>query len=257
VSEPLKAEVAGPVLVLTLNRPEKKNAITDAMYAAFAGALEAAEADKAVRAILIRAEGETFSAGNDISDFAAIATGRRGPDEISVVTLIRALAKAEKPIVAAVKGAAVGIGTTMLLHCDLVFVAEDARLVTPFADLALTPEAASSLLLPLRIGHARAFAMFALGEALSGREAAALGLANAALPAWQVDAEALKAAQALAARPIGALVQTKRLMRDAEAIWAVMQRENRVFFDRLTTPEAREAFSAFAERRPPDFSKLD
>jgi enoyl-CoA hydratase/carnithine racemase len=257
VSEHVKVERDGPILVLTLNRPEKRNAITDAMYAVFADALEAAGGDRAVRAVLIRAEGETFCAGNDIMDFAAIATGQRGPGEIAALRLIRALAASEKPLVAAVKGAAVGIGTTLLLHCDLVYVAEDARLTTPFVDLALTPEAASSLLLPLRIGHARAFAMFALGEALDGRQAAALGLANAALPAWQVDAEALKAAQALAARPIGALVQTKRLMRAAEAIWAVMQTENRVFFDRLSSPEAREAFAAFAERRPPDFSKLD
>ncbi len=257
MSEPLKIERDGQVLVLTLNRPEKKNAITDAMYAALAGALEAAESDKAVRAILIRAEGETFCAGNDISDFILVATGQRGPAEAAVVRILRALATAEKPLVAAVKGAAIGIGATLLLHCDLVYVAEDAQLKTPFADLALTPEAASSLLLPLRIGHQRAFAMFALGEALSGRQAADLGLANAALPAWQVDAEALKAAQALAVRPTGALVQTKRLMRDAEAIWALMQTEMRVFFERLSTPEAREAFTAFAERRPPDFSKLD
>jgi enoyl-CoA hydratase/carnithine racemase len=257
VSEHLKVERDGQVLVLTLNRPEKKNAITDAMYAAFADALETAEGDKSVRAILIRAEGGTFSAGNDISDFAAVAMGQRKPGDMAVLRLIRALATAEKPLVAAVKGRAVGIGTTLLLHCDLVYVAEDAQLSTPFADLALTPEAASSLLLPLRIGHARAFAMFALGEALDGRQAAALGLANAALPAWQVDAEALKAAQALAAKPTGALAQTKRLMRDAEAIWAVMQRENQAFAERLTTPEAREAFTAFAERRPPDFGKLD
>jgi enoyl-CoA hydratase/carnithine racemase len=257
VSEQLKVERDGGVLVLSLNRPEKKNAITDAMYAVLAEALEAANADREVRAILIRAEGETFSAGNDIGDFAAVAMGARSPETLAVMRVIRALAALEKPLVAAVKGLAVGIGTTLLLHCDLVYVAEDARLTTPFADLALTPEAASSLLLPLRIGHARAFAMFALGEALDGRTAAATGLANAALPAAEVDGYARAAARALAARPLGALMATKRLMRDAEAIWAVMQTEGRIFVERLTTPEAREAFTAFAERRAPDFSRID
>jgi enoyl-CoA hydratase/carnithine racemase len=256
VSEHLKIERDGAVLVLTLNRPEKKNALTDAMYATLADTLDEAGRDRAVRAILIRAEGETFTAGNDINDFAAVAMGARKPETLAAFRVIRALATAEKPLVAAVKGAAVGIGTTLLLHCDLVFVAEDAKLSTPFVDLALTPEAASSLLLPFRIGHARAFAMFALGEALDGKSAAELGLANAALPAAEVDARARKAAQALAARPLGALMQTKRLMRDAEALWAVMEREAQVFSERLTTPEAREAFTAFAERRPPDFTKV-
>lgn len=254
MSEHLKIERDGGVLVLTLNRPEKKNAITDAMYAALAEMLEGADRDREVRAILIRAEGETFSAGNDIGDFAKVAMGARSPETLAVLRLIRVLAALDKPLVAAVKGPAVGIGTTLLLHCDLVYVAEDARLSTPFADLALTPEAASSLLLPLRIGHARAFAMFALGEALDGRTAASLGLANAALPASEVDAWARAAARALAARPVGALIATKRLMRDAEAIWAVMQTEARIFGERLTTPEAREAFTAFAERRAPDFT---
>jgi len=257
VSEHFKAERDGAVLVLTLNRPEKKNAITDAMYAAFADALDEAGRDSAVRAVLIRAEGDSFSAGNDIGEFAAVATGARRAETMAVARLIRALATAEKPLVAAVRGQAVGIGTTMLLHCDLVYVAEDARLAAPFADLALTPEAASSLLLPLRIGHPRAFAMFALGEALDGRAAAALGLANAALPAAEVDARAREAAQALARRPTGALIQTKRLMRDAEAIWTVIEAEAGVFYQRLQSPEAREAFTAFAERRPPDFTKLD
>jgi enoyl-CoA hydratase/carnithine racemase len=257
VSEQLKIERDGGVLVLSLNRPEKKNAITDAMYAALAEALDSAGRDREVRAVLIRAEGETFSAGNDINDFAAVAMGARSPETLAVMRVIRALAMFEKPLVAAVKGLAVGIGTTLLLHCDLVYVAEDARLTTPFADLALTPEAASSLLLPLRIGHPRAFAMFALGEAFDGRTAAAMGLANEALKASEVDARARAAARALAARPLGALIATKRLMRDSEAIWSVMQTEAQIFGERLRTPEAREAFAAFAERRAPDFTRVD
>lgn len=257
MSEHIKIERDGHVLVVTLNRPEKKNALTDAMYRTFAEAVVEAGEDKAVRAILVRAEGDSFCAGNDIADFAAVATGARGREDVAAMRLLAALARAEKPLVAAVRGQAIGIGTTLLLHCDLVYVAEDARLATPFADLALTPEAASSLLLPARIGHARSFAMFALGEAMDGTTAAQAGLANAALPAAEVEAKALAAAQALAKRPTGALMQTKQLMRDAQLIATVMETEGRIFFERLTSPEAREAFMAFMERRPPDFTKLD
>jgi enoyl-CoA hydratase/carnithine racemase len=158
--------------------------------------------------------------------------------------------------VGAVTGLAVGVGTTMLLHCDLVYVADDARLSTPFVNLALVPEAASSLLMPARIGYARAFALFALGEPMLGEMAARLGLANAAMPAAEVDAAALAAAKALAKRPLGALIATKTLMRDSEQLLAVMQREGKLFGERLKTAEAAEAFQAFAERRPPDFSKF-
>lgn len=257
MTEFVRVERDGAVLVLSLARPEKKNAITDAMYAVLADALGAAGSDPSVRAVLIRGDGDSFTAGNDIGDFVAVATGARAPGEQSVLRFLAALSQAEKPVVAAVKGQAIGIGTTLLLHCDLVYVAEDARLATPFADLALTPEAASSLLLPQRLGHTRAFAMFALGEALDGRTAAAVGIANAALPAGEVDAHALDAAQRLAARPVGALVHTKRLMRDAALISEVMTRELEIFGARLTTPEAREAFTAFAERRRPDFSSFN
>jgi enoyl-CoA hydratase/carnithine racemase len=257
VTEHIKVERDGAVLVISLNRPEKKNAITNAMYLALSAALEEAASDRAVRVVLIRAEGDVFSAGNDIADFAAAAMGGGGRENVGAFGFLRALAEADKPIVGAVRGLAVGIGTTMLLHCDLVFVAEDARLSTPFVDLALTPEAASSLLLPLRIGHPRAFAMFALGEQVDGRTAATLGLANAALPASEVDARALAAAQALATRPIGALIRTKRLMRDAEQLWSIMETEGRAFWERIQTPEAMEAFTAFMERRPADFSRID
>jgi enoyl-CoA hydratase/carnithine racemase len=185
-----------------------------------------------------------------------VATGARSPGDGHVYRVLEGLARFEKPLVAAVKGVAVGIGATMLLNCDAVFVAEDARLSTPFVSLALAPEAASTLLLPRLIGHVRAFSMFALGEAIDGRTAAQWGLANAALPASDVDAAARRMAEALAKKPLGSLIHTKRLMRDGEALWAVMQRENAAFGAQLFSPEAREAFMAFAERRPPDFSKL-
>jgi enoyl-CoA hydratase/carnithine racemase len=144
----------------------------------------------------------------------------------------------------------------MLLHCDLVFVAENSKLSAPFVNLALVPEAASSLLLTARIGHARAFAMFAMGEALTGLEAFNLGLANKVLPKDEVIPAARAAARTLAEKPLGAVMATKRLMRESEAILARMARENQVFGERLQTAEAREVFSAFAERRPPNFIKL-
>lgn len=244
------------VLTIALNRPDKKNAITDAMYASMADALCEGAVDSDVRVVLLRAEGESFSAGNDIGDFAMIAMSGRPAEEMAVFRVLKALAHFEKPVVASVKGVAVGIGTTALLHCDLVYMAEDARLSAPFVNLALVPEAASSLLLPARIGHVRAYEMFALGRAVDGVTAAAWGLANAALPADDVDQAAAEAARALAARPAGALSATKRLMRDGAAIWAHMQVESRVFGERLMSAEAREAFTAFAERRAPDFSKV-
>jgi enoyl-CoA hydratase/carnithine racemase len=256
MTEHVRARIEAGVLRLTLDRPAKKNALTNAMYGALADALAEAERDRAVRAVLFEAEGDVFCAGNDIADFAAAASGEPGRGQLRGFDFIHALGRAEKPYVAAVQGKAVGVGLTMLLHCDLVFVAEDALLSAPFINLALVPEAASSLLLPARIGHARAYAMFALGEAVDGKTAAAIGLANAALPRAEVRPRALAAAEALAARPLEALCATKRLMRDAQAIGALITREGAVFAERLKSVEAAEAFQAFAERRSPDFRRL-
>jgi len=248
------------VLTLSFNRPDKKNAITDAMYGVLADSLIRAESDPAVRVVLFRSENEAFTAGNDLADFAAQNasgdTSRAMAQERNVTRFLKALARAEKPLVAAVKGVAVGVGTTMLLHCDLVYVASDARLSTPFVNLALVPEAASSWLMPARIGHARAYAMFALGEVVSGEEAARIGLANRALPAAGVDEAALSAARQICTKPMGALKITKRLMRDADRIAGLMDLEGQHFGDQLKTAEAAEAFAAFAQRRAPDFSKV-
>jgi len=244
------------VLRLTLSRPEKKNALTNAMYGELAAALDRAESDASIRVVLFEAEGDAFTAGNDLGDFAAVANGTLARSEMNSSKFLSALARAQKPYVAAVQGLAVGVGVTMLMHCDLVYVAEDARLTTPFVNLALVPEAASSWLLPARIGHARAFSMFALGEPVDGRTAAAIGIANQALPKAEVRARALAAAKTLATRPTGAVRATKQLMRDAAAIQAVMSREGEIFGARLKTAEAAEALRAFAERRPADFSKL-
>jgi enoyl-CoA hydratase/carnithine racemase len=256
MTEHLTTDFANGVLTIALNRPDKRNALTNAMYDRFAEALDRATTDKAVRVVLIRGEGEAFSGGNDIADFVAQAAGGKRAQDLGVFRVLKGLAHFDKPIVAAVKGFAVGIGTTMLLNCDLVFVADDAKLSAPFVNLALAPEAASSILLPMRIGHVRAFSMFALGDVIDGKTAVAWGLANAAAPAGEVDAAARAAAEALAQRPIGSLIATKRLMRDAEALWAVMRKEGDVFAERLVSPEAAEAFAAFAQRRAPDFTKV-
>jgi enoyl-CoA hydratase/carnithine racemase len=255
MADEVLTERDGGVLVVTINRPAKKNALTRAMYGAIADALEGAEADPSVRAVVLQGAGDSFTAGNDLGDFAAINRGGGdGPRETN--RLLIALANGSKPYVAAVHGVAVGVGVTMLLHCDLVFVADDAKLSTPFVNLALVPEAASSHLLPQRIGYARAYAMFALGEPVIGDTAAAWGIANAAMPAGEVKARALAAAKALAQRPLGSLMAMKRLMRDPEAIRAQMAREAEQFTERLRSPEAAEAFAAFAERRTPDFTKV-
>ena len=245
----------GAVLSAAFARPEKKNAITNAMYGALADAIVAAETDKAVRAIVLRGEGDMFTAGNDVGEFATMATGNfRGERHVS--RFVDAIARSTRPLVAAVQGRAVGIGTTMLLHCDFVVLAENAQLSTPFVNLALVPEAASSLLLPLRIGYARAYEMFALGEPVDAKSALAFGIANRVVPLEKLHAEAAAVAARLAKLPAGSLAITKKLMRNAGVLLAQIGAESEHFAQRLQTAEAREAFTAFAEKRPPDFSKV-
>jgi enoyl-CoA hydratase/carnithine racemase len=246
------------VLTLTLNRPEKKNALNGEMYAALGEAITGADADREVGCILIQANGDMFTAGRDVSDMgggpAATPTADGQPRYGS--PLVNALARAQKPVVAAVNGRAVGVGTTMLLHCDLVFLADDAVLTTPFANLALTPEAGSSMLLPARIGHARAFSMFVLGESVDALTAVAWGIANAVVPAAQLHARARAAAVAVASKPPAAVAITKRLMREVEAVVARIQEEGGHFAAQLKSAEGREAMAAFREKRKPDFSKV-
>src|SRR4051812_37389576 len=254
MTEHIRTAIQDGVLEITFARPEKKNALSNAMYRAASDALEGAQSDAGVRVVLLSSEGDAFTSGNDLADFAGAAAGKG--EELQAGRFIRVLANAEKPLIAAVPGLAVGVGTTMLLHCDLVFIADDAKLSAPFVDLALVPEAASSLLLTARIGHARAFAMFAMGEALTGLEACNLGLANKRLAKDEVIPAARAAARLLAGKPLGAVIATKKLMRESEAILARMTQEGKVFGERLRTAEAREVFTAFAERRAPDFTKL-
>jgi enoyl-CoA hydratase/carnithine racemase len=255
MTEQVEIKNESGILTLTLKRPDKKNALTNEMYGALADAIEGAESDPAVRVVLIRGEGDSFTAGNDLGEFAAVAAGK-ATGERHVTRFIHSLGRATKPLVAAVQGRAVGVGTTMLLHCDLVVLAENALLSTPFISLALVPEAASSILMPLRIGYARAFELFALGEPVAANVALQWGLANRVVPLEKLDAEATALAQRLAKQPLGSLVATKKLMRSGEMLVKQMQAESEHFEARLKSAEAREAFQAFAERRPPDFAKV-
>jgi len=257
MSDLIQTAFADGVLTVTLNRPEKKNAITQAMYASLAEATQRARTDDAVKVLLFRAEGDSFSAGNDIADFIAIGSAGGGQVvDAPVFHFLKSLAELDKPAVAAVRGRAVGIGLTLLLHCDMVVVAEDALLSVPFINLALAPEAASSMLLPMVIGHQRAFEMFALGEPIDGRTALAWGIASRAVPSADVDAVAAGIAAKLATRAPNSIRKTKRLMRDAEALWSLMLREGEAFGSQMTSPEAMEAFMAFSQKRTPDFSRV-
>jgi enoyl-CoA hydratase/carnithine racemase len=242
--------VAGIVIA----RPEKRNALTAAMYTQLAGAIRTAMQDEAVAALLISGQPGVFTAGNDLVDFL---NDPPADESAPVFDFMFALAACDKPVVAAVTGPAVGIGTTLLLHCDLVYVGDDARLSLPFVQLALVPEFASSLLLPQLIGHARAAEKLLLGEPFGAADAVELGIANAVLPA----AETLAHARAVAARfntlPRGAVRATKLLLRAGQAaVQEAIRREARVFAERLRSPEAKEAFAAFAHKRRPDFRGL-
>jgi enoyl-CoA hydratase/carnithine racemase len=251
MTDHVRSDISNGVLTLTLNRPEKKNALTRDMYQALADGIDAAGQNPEVRCVLIQAEGDTFTAGNDLGDFAAANRGEPDAVRTGGNPLLIALARVTTPLVAAVNGRAVGVGTTMLLHCDLVFVSDDALLTTPFVNLALVPEAASSLTLPARIGHARAFSMFVLGEAVDAKKAVDWGIANAACPAGELRGRARAAAEAVAARPASAVTITKALMRDQAALAARMEVEGVHFAAQLKSADAREAFAAFAGKRGP------
>jgi enoyl-CoA hydratase/carnithine racemase len=243
------------VLTITLNRAEKKNAITSAMYQTMADALVEAQADPQIRAVLIRGSTGIFSAGNDLEDFMKQPpVGENAP----VFQFLRAISSAEKPLVASVAGAAVGVGTTLLLHCDLVYAADTATFSLPFSQLGLCPEAASSLLLQRVAGYQGAAEKLMLGEPFDAKEAQRMGFVNRLLPAAEVDAFALQQAQKLAALPASSLRVTKQLMKRAaqHEIQTQMTEEAVHFAKMLLAPEAREAFKAFFEKRKPDFRQF-
>jgi enoyl-CoA hydratase/carnithine racemase len=250
---------ADGILSIEFNRPERKNAITSAMYQAMADALRDAEQDAAVRAILITGKPEIFTAGNDLDDF--LKTGGADTTAIGerpVFDFMRQLSNVGKPVVVAVSGVAVGIGTTLLMHCDLVYAADNAKFSLPFVQLGLCPEFASSLLLTQLAGYPRAAEKLMLGEAFSAQEALAMGLVARVLPLAELLPFARSQAAKLAALPAASVRATKRLMKHSRmpAINAAMDQENRLFGAMLDAPEAKEAFTAFFEKRKPDFSRF-
>ena len=243
------------VATIEIARPEKKNALTSAMYLAMADALNAATADNAVRAVLITGQPGIFTSGNDIEDFMQRAPGA---GDVPAVVFMKALLACDKPVVAAVTGAAIGIGTTLLLHCDFVYVSDEARLAMPFVSLGLVPEFASSLVVPKLMGHVRAAEKLLLGEPFTGADAVECGIANAVLPAAEVALHARRVAERFNALPPGAVREAKRLMRrpQAQATLETIAVESESFARGLRSPEAKEAFSAFFQKRKPDFSQF-
>jgi enoyl-CoA hydratase/carnithine racemase len=238
----------GPVRVIRLNRPEKKNALTQPMYAAITRALREANASAAIRCVLLAGAPGAFCAGADIGEF--LESAQSGGLRPKTIEFLHALAKNEKPLVAAVGGLAVGIGTTMLLHCDYVVAATGATFVTPFTRLGILPEAASSLLGPRRMGHARAFAFLVMGRPLNAAAAKEAGLVNDVVDAAIVEATAMAAAREIAALPAGAVAQSRALLRgDLDEVVRRIDTEAMAFHERLQSDEARAAFTAFLSRR--------
>jgi enoyl-CoA hydratase/carnithine racemase len=247
------------ITTIRFDRPDKKNAITIDMYAALSAALEAAAGDPQVRAVVLAGSRECFSSGNDLGDFLRLAQGGSGASSGEVAApfrFLRTIATFDKPLIAAVSGVAIGIGTTMLLHCDLVFAAPSARFKLPFVDLALVPEAGSSVLLPALVGARRAAQLLLLGEQLDAPTALAWGLINGVVEDPEAAAQA--AARRMAAMAPAALRATKGLIRRAsrDAVLEAMRIENEAFAERLRSPEAMEAFQAFMARRPADYSRF-
>ena len=243
------------VRTLTFNRLEKKNSITSAMYGVMADALAQASADAAVRVVVIQGHESIFSAGNDIGDFLNQAPSTQ---DSPVFRFLRGIASFEKPLIAAVAGPAVGIGTTLLLHCDLVYAGDNAAFSMPFVNLGLCPEAASSLLVPQMMGYHRAAEALLMGEPFFAEAALEVGLVNRVVPPTEVNGHAQAQAKKMAAKPLSALIETKRLMKGEQtpAVLARMGEEGKSFGRMLREPAAREAFGAFMEKRKPDFSKI-
>jgi enoyl-CoA hydratase/carnithine racemase len=243
----------GRVRVITLSRADRKNALNQAMYRALTAALRGATEDDAIRVALIQADGDTFCGGNDMADFLAGGDGMA-----AVLEFLDALCAFPKPLLAAVQGGAVGIGTTLLLHCDLAWASPAAWFKTPFAQLALVPEAGSSLTLPALVGHRRAFQWLVLGDVISATDAAEAGLVNGVVPAEALRDHALAQATRLAALPPAAVRASRQLMRAPlqPALRAVMEAEANTFRERLGSEEAREAVTAFLQKRAPNFDRF-
>ncbi|MFG6442748.1 enoyl-CoA hydratase [Roseateles sp. LKC17W] len=251
----IKTYTVNGVATIEIARPEKKNAITQDMYQQMADALRAADAAAEVRAVLITGQPGIFTSGNDLEDF--MGRPPRGEDA-PVFQFMHALLDCGKPVVAAVTGAAIGIGTTLLLHCDLVFVSDEARLAMPFVGLGLVPEFASSVVVPQLMGNVRAAEKLLLGDPFTGEQAVECGIANRVLPGSEVLNHARRVAERFNTLAPGAVRDSKQLIRgpQREAIKAAVTREAELFSARLRSPEAMEAFQAFFQKRVPDFSKF-
>lgn len=249
MSEHVRVEKRGALLSITLARPERRNALTVAMYAALADAVEQAARDTSIRAMSLRGQGQDFAAGNDLADFLEARPG--GGEEIAVWRFLRALVACETPLIAAVHGNCVGIGTTMLLHCDLVVAEESARFSLPFVDLGLVPEAASSLLLPRLAGRRLAANYLLLGETFGVEEALSIGLISRRAAAGELDGVLSGIVDRLLAQPAAALRETQRLLRHGsrEEITERMKLESRIFAERLDSPEVKQAITAFFARK--------
>jgi enoyl-CoA hydratase/carnithine racemase len=260
MTQDIEIKVQDGVQVIRFLRADKKNAFTGPMYNAMSEALDASEKNDAIACHVFIGSGGVFSAGNDINDFMRRAQANAASDGKGIpapsLDFIRRLPKVTKPMIAAVDGLAIGVGTTMLLHCDLVYASPTASLRTPFLDLGLIQEAGSSITAPERMGYPRAFELICLGEPFSAERALQAGLINAIVPADQLEATALKAARRLVAKPRQALMTSRRLLRrNHPQISAMIDEEASNYVALMRSPEAREAFTAFLEKRPPDFAK--
>ena len=251
----IKTYTLNGVATIEIARPEKKNALTVAMYAAMTEALQVANTDPAVRAVLITGQPGSFTSGNDLEDFMKRSGGM---GDSPAIQFMKALLACDKPVVAAVTGAAIGIGTTMLLHCDLVYVSDEARLAMPFVSLGLVPEFASSLVVPQLVGRVKAAEKLLLGDSFTAAEAVEMGIANAVLPAGEVANHARRVAERFNSLPPSAVRDTKHLLRRAqtEPVLQAIAVESEIFGRRLNEPEAKEAFSAFFQKRKPDFTQF-
>ena len=246
---------ADGVTTLTIKRVDKKNSLTASMYAAMADTLQQAQSDDAVRVVVIQGDVTVFSSGNDIGDFLS---GPPATADAPVSRFLRAIATFPKPLLAAVCGPAVGVGTTMLFHCDLVYAGDNAAFSMPFVNLGLCAEAASSLLVPQMMGYHRAAEALLLGEPFMAEAALEVGLVNRIVPPLEANAFAQAQARKLAAKPLSSLVETKRLMKKGQMaqVLAQMDEEGQSFGRMLREPAAKEAFTAFLEKRKPDFSRI-
>jgi len=252
----IQTEIKGAVLRVAINRPEKKNALTGEMYNELSDAFEQGDANPATRVLLLHGNGDSFTAGNDLEDFLQKPwTGQGVPP---AVRFMYAVAKAKKPVIAAVHGAAVGIGTTILLHCDLVFAAEDAKLIMPFVNLGIVPEAGSTVLLPALIGYQRSAELLMLGGPMMAQRAYELGMVNKVVPNDALLSTAMEAARKLSDQPANALLATKQLLKKPlqSELDRAMREEVEVVRMHLHSPETKEALTAFLQKRKPDFSKF-